>query len=414
MKKRFLMIPAALALTLALAPAAYAEDYEKANEYLGEYYNVEIEDDVASVEQLNEILAAMDQEAVEGEELSEGDIVVAGVKLAGLDELAQTYENEAAADKEQKVLDEIKEFIGEETAAEITEEQAPYFACAFDLGLLGEERDQNAVQYLMKCAEIGGKARNYIGRASDPDILTRLEGVLKSLVIFDEPELSELGSNIVLQGITTGYNLKYSGYDAHFLEDYTLRYGHDDARHAIQLVGLMRSEGMDGYLQIEPKVSVYEYMIDWGDPGDPTPTYAVKEVAEGRYLCYAVEYDLAIEFDSLEDKERFHEMIETYAKKYDDRVDEDGNVTAKLIASSWWQPLYYSRTPMENEEFGELNDNVIYDETGAYAIHSFGLPEKTAEVETAVKGLAPELEVNAAPLYVNPAFMRYTTGEDHQ
>ena len=227
-------------------------------------------------------------------------------------------------------------------------------------------------------------------------------------------ELTNLGTEIVLQGATTGYNLKYAGYDAHFLADYTIKYGHSDYQHAQQLIGLLLSEGMDAYIQIEPKVSAYEYMIEWGDPGEPTPTYAVKQVTEDRYVCYATEYDMLLEFDTVEDKEAFDSLIETYAKKYDDRVDEDGNVTAALLAGSWWQPLYSSTTPMDEEAYGELVDNIVYDENGLFSIHPFSLPEDTEAIAKVVEEVAPDLIVSPHTIYVNAAFMRYITGEDYQ
>ena len=127
-----------------------------------------------------------------------------------------------------------------------------------------------------------------------------------------------------------------------------------------------------------------------------------------------VEYDLMIEFDSADDKEKFHGLIETYAKKYDDRVDENGDVTAKLLAESWWQPLYSSGTPMRNSEFQEMIDNTVYDRTGKYSIHTFTLPEGADAVVDKVGEIAPELTMSPFRIYVNPAFTRYITGEDHQ
>ena len=121
-----------------------------------------------------------------------------------------------------------------------------------------------------------------------------------------------------------------------------------------------------------------------------------------------------IEFDTVEQKEKFHAVIERYAKKYDDRVDADGNVTAKLLAESWWQPLYSSGTPMEDPEFVEMIDNVVYDRTYKYSIHSFSLPENASDVAEAVAEIAPDRDINPYKIYVNPAFKRYMTGEDHQ
>ena len=155
-------------------------------------------------------------------------------------------------------------------------------------------------------------------------------------------------------------------------------------------------------------------MPDWGDPGEPTPTYVVREVGEGRYLTYALEYDLMLEFNTPEEKEAFHQIIETYAKKYDDSVDEDGNVTEKLLYESFWQPLYSSHTEMENEEYVALVDNVIYSSDGNYSIHSYSLPEAAEDVAAVVTEKAPDLVCNPVTVYTNPAFYRYMTGEDHQ
>ena len=261
---------------------------------------------------------------------------------------------------------------------------------------------------------MAGKGRHYIGRVDDDDILTVLRSTLDSFIIFDEETLTNLGTEIVLRGATTGYNLKYAGYDANFLEEYTLKYGHSDYTHAAQLIALMDSEGFDAYIQIEPKVSVYEYMIEWGEPGEPTPQYAVKQVSEDRYLCYAIEYDMMIEFENAAEKERFHSLIETYAKKYDESYDADGNLTEKLIAGAWWQPLYSSTTEMENEEFELLYDNVIYDASGVYSIHPFSLPDATQAIADVVAEVEPELTVSPVAIYVNPAFYRYITGASHQ
>ena len=267
---------------------------------------------------------------------------------------------------------------------------------------------------MYRCLEIAGKGRHYLGRVTDADLMEEMRAVLDSMSIFDNWELDALGTELVMDGIVTGYGLKYAGYDARFLDAYTLKYSHSDYQHAIQLVGLLRSEGMDAYVQIEPKVSIYEYLKEWGTPAAPSPTYAVQQTDNGRYLCYSVEYDLMIEFDSADDKEKFHGLIETYAKKYDDRVDENGDVTAKLLAESWWQPLYSSGTPMRNGEFQEMIDNTIYDRTGKYSIHTFTLTEGADAVVDKVGEIAPELTMSPFKVYVNPAFVRYITGEDHQ
>ena len=413
MKNAMKVLALTLALALTLGFAALAEEDEaRAAEYLREYYGVEFDGDV-TVAAFNDALAAMGAELVEAETLTLADATVAAVKLADMEKLALSYIHDDVPEKAANVLAE------EEVT--VDEAYAPYVACALDLGLVDDDDDfagavsaKRAAELLYDAAEMAGKGRHYIGRVSDDDILTVLRSTLESFIIFDEETLTNLGTEIVLRGATTGYNLKYSGYDARFLEEYTLKYGHSDITHALQLIALLDSEGYDAYIQIEPKVSVYEYMIEWGEPGDPTPTYAVKQVTEDRYLCYAVEYDMLIEFETIEEKESFHDLIETYAKKYDDSFDADGNLVEKLLSGSWWQPLYSSTTEMENEEFELLYDNVIYDATGSYSIHPFSLPDATQAIADVVAEVAPELSVSLVEIHVNPAFYRYITGTDHQ
>ena len=346
-------------------------DRYKAEEYLSAYYGVE-PGQAMTLQTVNGMIEALGGRKIEGEVLSDGAVLMAGLQLAGLDELAQSYLNEAAPDKADRVLGES--------------------------GITTED----------------GRGRRYIGRVSDDDLMEALRSRLDGMIIFDNDELSEVGTALLLQGTVTGFGLKYSGYDAHFLDAYTLRYSHSDYRHAIQLVGLLRSEGIDAYIQAEPKISVYEYRPMWGTPAVPSPTLMIRLTEGDRCLCYSVEYDLMIEFDTAEDRERFHGLIEAYAKKYDDRVGLSGNVTAKLLAGSWWQPLYSSATPMQNGEYQVMIDNVIYDKTGMYSLHTFTLPEDAPAVAEVVARTAPELKTSAVEIHVNPAFVRYVTGEDHQ
>ena len=388
----------------AEAPAG-SPGHEKAEEYLFNYYGIEPGQELTP-ENVNEMLGAVGGEPIKAEALSDGAVIEAGIKLAGLDELAQSYLNDAAPDKAARVL---------EANGILTEEEyVPYVACAADLELYAKDTPFDVKTFLYRCLEIAGKGRHYLGRVTDADLMEEMRAVLDSMSIFDNWELDAVGTELVMDGIVTGYGLKYAGYDARFLDAYTLKYSHSDYQHAIQLVGLLRSEGMDAYVQIEPKVSIYEYLKEWGTPAAPSPTYAVQQTDNGRYLCYSVEYDLMIEFDSADDKEKFHGLIETYAKKYDDRVDENGDVTAKLLAESWWQPLYSSGTPMRNGEFQEMIDNTIYDRTGKYSIHTFTLTEGADAVVDKVGEIAPELTMSPFKVYVNPAFVRYITGEDHQ
>ena len=69
---------------------------------------------------------------------------------------------------------------------------------------------------------------------------------------------------------------------------------------------------------------------------------------------------------------------------------------------------------MKNSEFVEMIDNVVYDRAYKYSIHSFSLPETASDVAEKVAEIAPDRDINPYKVYVNPAFKRYMTGEDHQ
>lgn len=404
-KKLFVLLTALLCLVL-FQSAAMAK--ENAAEYLNEYYGITFSGDNVSVDEFNAALTALGAEPLSDvESLTVEEAVIGAVRVAKMEELALAYAGNAG-----KIL------VDEEVR--VDEKYAPYVAIALDQDLADDDDNfsgpltaRRAARMLYRAAEISGKGRHYIGRVSDDEILPELQSTLSAMAIFDVDTLSNAGIEILVQGATTGYSMKYAGYDARFLEENTLRYGHSDLTHALQLVALMKAENLDAYVQIEPKVSVYEYMLDWGEPGDPTPTYAVHEM-DGRYFAFAIEYDMALEFDSAAEKEEFHDLIETYAKKYDNIVDADGNPTKPLLASSWWQPLYYSTTGMKNAEFKELVDNVIAYEGDTYSIHSFSVAEDSDAVAEAVKSIDANLTVIPRTITVNPAFYRYITGEDYQ
>lgn len=410
MKKKLFVVLLAIVCAVLTQISVFAD--ENAAAYLKEYYDISFEGEV-SAEEYNAALTALGADPLEVDSLTLADAVVGAIRLAGMEELAKVY---ASADFPADAASVLAQ-IGITT----DETLAPYIACALDRKLVSQEADfagpltaDTAASMLYRAAEMSGKGRRYIGRLSDENFLMELRSFLNSVAIFDDEKLSEAGIEIIVSEATTGFSLKYDGYDAHFLEENTLRYGHDSITHLIQLAALMKTGGFDAYVQVEPKVSVYEYMLDWGEPGAPTPTYAVSEVEEGRYFAFATEFDVAFEFDTAAQKEGFHNLIESFAKKYDSVFDADGNYVKPLIASSWWQPLYFSRTEMENEEFMPLVDNVITSDDSFYSVHSFSLPENTDAIIEAAEQIDPELSVEPAAIYVNPAFYRYITGEDYQ
>ena len=394
--------------------SGYAAD-DKNADYLETYFEIPAFTATVSRNDFDAALVKIEGDKTDGTgTLTVAEAVKATVCAAGMKELALTYTSSVDTGK-------AKERLAAYGVTGVSDAYAPYVAAALDTDIamstysFGSALDaKTADALLMAAVNTSGIGRNYLGMASDPEIYAKLQSTWNSFTNFDDEKLSNLGAQLVIQGASTGYSLKYDGYDANFLSEYTLSYGHSDITHAIQLIGLLNSEGIDAKVQMEPKVSIYEYMVEWGDPTkvEATPTYELKSISGGRWLCYAMEYDLKLEFDTLADKEAFHSVIEAYAKKYDSIVDSDGKPTVPLLSSSWWQPLYSTTYPTTTNNFKLLKDNIIYD--GDYSIHPYSTTDGTAKIAAVVASVAPDLKVEAVNLYVNPAFYNYLTGADHQ
>lgn len=380
---------------------------QKAEEYLESYFGIAPMKGEVDADTWNAALAKIDENIqVEGN-LTLTSAVKAAVELAGLKELALVYGEEKAA--------EVTEGM------QIEEEYASYVACAVDAGLASKDWDYSSVtgeiaaELLYNAVEMSGRGRRYLGYSNDPEIYRLLSSAWATFGNFDDEKLSELGAKLVIEGASTGYNLKFDGYNANFLPEYTLQYGHSDIIHAVQLIALLNSENIVARVALEPKTSIYEYMVEWGDPSniEATPTYELKPIEGGRYLCYATEYDMKLEFNTVEEKDSFDALIGKYAKKWDSNTDGDGNPTEPLLAGAWWQPLYTSTVPMtETENYKLIHDNVI--RNGQYTIHPFSTVDGGEAIAEVMSKEAPELSLEVQELYVNNAFYNYLTGADHQ
>lgn len=329
------------------------------------------------------------------------EAVKLAVKGANFEELALGYNKE-----------KIK---GKELVAEITAEDAPYVACSLDTGLINKEAlssmnqtitKEQTINLLMAVAEANGNGRNFLGYTNEADIYGKLVKATEEAALFENEKLQAIGEQAVMNGVTTGYNLLNSHYSANFIPELTLRYGHSTTIHASQLIGLLNSEGIVAKVQLEPKTSIFEYLPEWGDVPPATPNYRVEVVNENLMLAHSLEYDLVLEFESIEDKIRFNDIVETYAKINDDNPDGEG-----LLLASWWQPLYVSTVEM-GEGYKAIYNNVITD--GNYTLNPFCLVEDKEEVLKGFKAIDESLEVNQVKIWCNNAFYRYLSGESHQ
>lgn len=325
------------------------------------------------------------------------------VKAAGLKELAYTYPPAKVKTALAKL--NIK-------PASLSTQTGQELAVAVDSGLLPKSlysaltASQSTapspvfVETLLgQVLQFKGQYKHYLGYTSDDDIYAKFQDAYNTSRLIQAPELQQLANKALEENLVTGYNVKDSRYEANFIDSLSLNYGHDDIKHAVQLIGLLRSEGISAKVQFEPKTSAFIYLKEWGEPKS-TEDYHVSQIANGNYIANAKEYDLAFEFANTADKNKFQKVILAYAKK--DSEDQKG-----LIYSSWWQPLYYSQTAIK--DYDVISNNKITQ--GNYYVQSFSLKEKSAEVAAGFKALDPSLKVDSYQFWVDGPFFNYLNGD---
>ena len=269
--------------------------------------------------------------------------------------------------------------------------------------------DINSV--LMAVADATGNGRNYLGMSNDPAIYSKLDAAWHSFVLYDNQDLTKLGTTLLNQKNITGFNLKDDACNARFIENLTITYSHDNIEHAKQLVALLNSENLTAKVALEPKVSSYEYLLDWGPVPAPTPTYEVRKAADHFYVVYSMEYDLKLEFVNQTDLNAFNQVILSYAKKTSSNSDCKG-----MIKKAWWQPCYTTTNPLmaADSQYKPVTDMNI--QSDGFTLKTFVTTDDTAKVEAAANKLIHSSSIRLQPVtrYCNNAFYNYLTGTDYQ
>jgi len=298
------------------------------------------------------------------------------------------------------------------SSASFNAQNAQELAAAVDTGLIpaeyyGEFTSNRAaspelVQSLLgKVLTLNGAYKRSIGYVSDDDIYSKFITAFQTSNLIEIPTLQPLVDDALKQDVVTGYNLKDSRFDANFVPSLTITYGHSDVRHAIQLLGLLRSEGIDARVQFEPKTSAYVHRKEWGEPYVDENSKAVL-TENGNYIHSSKEYDLVLEFFNQEDKEAFQAIILQYAKK--NASDQPG-----LIYGSWFQPLFYTLTEPKSEGYKLIASNKITD--GYFYAQTFSLIDATGDIAAGFAKLDPEIDVESYTFWANEAFFNYLNGE---
>jgi hypothetical protein len=287
---------------------------------------------------------------------------------------------------------------------------AQEIAAAIDTGLLPEPffnllKDKQPVSKSLAAVLLGktltfkGQYKHFIGTVNDPAIYAELLDAYQTSGIVKAPDLQKVGDEALKKNLVTGYTIRDSRFESNFIDSLTITYGHSDIQHAVQLIGLLRSEGINAKVQYEPRTSAFIYLKEWGDPGQ-SETYEVIQIENGNYIEYAKEYELIFEFENAQDKARFEPIILKYAKKNEEKQ-------SGLIYKSWWQPLYYSQTFLPDYKL--ITNNKLSD--GRYYVESFSLNEKSANVVAGFKQIDPTADVTSYQFWADAPFFRYLNGE---
>ena len=236
-------------------------------------------------------------------------------------------------------------------------------------------------------------SENSLGNISDKNIIERINRKYSTFKVIEKNSLIDSLNIALAKKLTTGYNIKIKSTYANFNPELSLSYGHNGIKHANQLIALMKSEGLDAKVQIEPKTSAYLHMPDWGEPATPNIV-----MEDGQIVITPLEYDLQFEFKDKADKMKFIQLIDKYAKK--DEVDEEN-----LIYDAWWQPFLQTE---KIDGFEKLIVNIASE--GEYEAYVLTLPEKS---DALIKELAKNknLKLKTKDVYVNPSFYRFMLGE---
>lgn len=251
---------------------------------------------------------------------------------------------------------------------------------------------------LVRTLEVTGDGRRFTGLISDADIYERLTEAWESFDQVESPALQDPAVQLIRDGVITGYNLKRVTSIANFDPELTIVYGHSSITHARQLIALLRSLGIDARVQLEPKTSAYLSLAEWGgEPGD-TPEDQSELLDDGNWITYAKEYDLAFEFFTTADRDRFDEIIRTSAQ----RRDSDDPA---WLEGSFLVPLYSARVDL-GEGYETVSNHVAWQDQ--FYLQSFALSDDGGAVTDAFETAFPDARHEVwTDLWVNESFYDY-------
>ncbi|MGO1470673.1 MAG: hypothetical protein ACTHW2_11675 [Tissierella sp.] len=385
-----------------------SDSTENSEEYLKEFFEISFDKEV-SKKDMNSALEKFfgDEASLIDGDLNGPNLIKAINESSGFKELSLTYSDDKAKEslKENDINEDMEADLSKYIASTI-DSNTLNADLVKDLVSSDEITDDLAVETFSQVLNNSNLGRNYLGYSDDPDIYRKLEDSWNSFILYDDETLTDIGAKLVKEEKITGYNLKLNSYVPDFFTERSLSYGHSNIDHALQLIALINSEDLVAKVQLEPKVSIYEYLPEWGEPDEPTAKYFVDEVGD-LLLANAMEYDLNFEFTSTEDLIKFEEVVDEYAKKNEENQGEG------LIIESWWQPfLLVSNDEMLDDRFFEMYDISLSNDD--YTLRSAVLEEDKDAIENEFSKLGGSTKVEVEKKYTNKAFYDYLQGIDYQ
>lgn len=208
-----------------------------------------------------------------------------------------------------------------------------------------------------------------------------------------DAELMAALDKAIGEEILTGYGLRPRNVSAATKADRTLIYSHSNLPHVRQLIGLMASEGLKGRVLIAPKVAAFVFREGWGERPD-----WINELGDGVYVAQGPEMLVHFELASPDDRQRFDDLVNRYAKK--DSEDDTGD-----LVRSWWQPFYYGES--EAEGFHQISRVTLYGDNVEASL--LMLSEREQLVEEYFADQPWEMKVDS--IWVNAPFFRFLEGD---
>ena len=280
--------------------------------------------------------------------------------------------------------------------AKLSAEQKAAAAVLITLGALDAEdlaNEKIATEKVKSYVSVvSGNHSALRGRIGDVSLYHHMEGAFDHASLLEDNLFLDVLGESLIDGVLTGYDLRRKGVYDNFSHAHTFIYSQSSLLHMRQLVALLDSEGIEGWVYLTPKVSAFLYREDWGPASDEVVTLAGGvRVVQGREVA------VLFRFDSGDDRERFHEVVTSFAKK--DEKDQLG-----LIENAWWQPFYY--TDQKFEGFEPISLVVISSDDHEATLTV--LQSKTAKVVHALEDDRWDLRVDR--VWVNPPFFRFLNG----